>query len=48
VVSETIANEIEAFSDGKILQESLIAVADVVFPERKNIVYKISLSRFSI
>jgi hypothetical protein len=46
-VSETTANEIKAFCDGKVLQEISRAVADVVFPDRSNIAYKIFLSRFS-
>jgi hypothetical protein len=38
----------KTFSDGEIVQERSVAVAEVAFPEWRNIIYKISLSKLSI
>jgi hypothetical protein len=47
MVSEISAVKIKPFSDGE-MKECLEEVADVAFPDRKQIISNISLSRFII
>jgi hypothetical protein len=48
VVSEILAKKMKLFSHRDIINECLSAVADIAFPDKKDIISKISLSRFTI
>lgn len=48
LVSKILAKRMKAFSDGEVVKECLQAVAGVAFPEKKEIISKISLSRFTV
>src|SRR5277367_463258 len=47
-VAQISAKRGKPFSDGEIVKECLEAVADVMFPEKKRDISKISLSRFTM
>jgi hypothetical protein len=48
VISEILAKVMKPFCDGEMIKECLEAVADVEHPAKEHVIYKISLSRFTI
>ena len=48
VVAEIIAKKSKPFSDGEFIKECIVRVADVICPEKKETLAKISLSRQTI
>jgi len=48
IVSQILAKKMKPFADGEIIKECLTAVAEIGFPDKKDIISKISLSRFTI
>ena len=47
-VSQILIKKIKPFADDKMIKECLTAVAEIAFPDKKDIISKISLSRFTI
>ena len=47
-VSQILAKKMKPFADGEMIKECLTAVAEIAFPDKKDIISKISLSRFTI
>jgi hypothetical protein len=48
VVSQILAKKMKPFADAEIVKECLKAVAELAFPEKLNVISKISLSRFTV
>jgi hypothetical protein len=47
-VSKILTKKMKPFADGEMIKECLTAVAEIAFPDKKDIISKISLSRFTI
>jgi hypothetical protein len=47
-VSKILAKKMKPFADGEMIKECLTAVAEIAFSDKKDIISKISLSRFTI
>ncbi|XP_076284494.1 general transcription factor II-I repeat domain-containing protein 2-like [Lasioglossum baleicum] len=48
LVSQIFAKKMKPFYDGEMVKECLLAIADAAFPNQKDIISKISLSRFTV
>ena len=48
LVSQILAKRMKPFSDGEMVKECLLVIADIAFPDKKDIISTISLSRFTI
>ena len=48
IVSHIMAKHFKCFSDGEIVKECMSSVAEILFPDKKEIISNISLSRYTV
>lgn len=48
VVSKILTKKLKSFKDGEVVKECLSSVADILFPDKKTLVAKISLNRMTV